>query len=186
MADELERLVNELLRKTPDQKLVREMASDIDDCLTGLEKKDIKKEMIEMLGCQTGKYKLSSSITNIAENFIYLKSKGMDNEDIRNAFSRFQPLFSLNYRRKLRPAYIFLRDKFHAEVKDIVSTPSYLGFSIKKRMQPRYDFLRVKRPEKHYKANVLLYSDESFCERLRLNPEEYQIFKRRYEKGSFF
>ncbi|WCJ32233.1 Mitochondrial transcription termination factor family protein [Euphorbia peplus] len=83
----------------------------------------------------------------------FLKSVGWHQDDILEAFSRFP--YSLSYSEaKITKALHFYLDTMRLERKTVVANPKLLGYSIEKRIRPRYNVLCVLESKKLVEINI--------------------------------
>ena len=125
---------------------------------------------------------LTLSVDDVMKQRVdYLSSIGFKQEDIGKIVTRYPQVLALDIDNNLKPTYEFLRKNFRTTIRQITNTPVFLGCSLNKRIKPRYEFLKQKKPGKKYSAGyVLKISDEKFCKRFGINPQEYQYFKQKY------
>lgn len=122
----------------------------------------------------------------------YLISIGIKEEYIGGIITRLPQLLGLDIKENLSPTYKFLHKNFGVNADDIIKTPNLLAHSLENKIKPRYEFLKLKGLENHYKANsVLIGDDKKFAYSLSKCPlipesdssillQEYRDFKKEF------
>jgi len=90
-------------------------------------------------------------------------------------------LINLNIEYNLEPTADYLTSAYRASNQDIWNNLNILGLILKKRLKPRYEFLKSRGREKDYRiARILNPSDKIFCSILGCSVSKYQEFKEKY------
>uniref|UniRef100_A0A7N0SZN5 Uncharacterized protein n=1 Tax=Kalanchoe fedtschenkoi TaxID=63787 RepID=A0A7N0SZN5_KALFE len=138
------------------------LLSDVDLCLrqTWLYLKSLG---VEKLNAPTtlNAHLLNTRVPKLAEKVRYLRSVGLSYEEAGTVCARFPAIFGYSVEHNLRPKVEFLKVMGMSAVEVLNGFPQYLGFSLQKRIAPRYLHLQ-KRKVKVPLKRMLMWGDEKF------------------------
>ncbi|XP_065867298.1 transcription termination factor MTERF2, chloroplastic-like [Euphorbia lathyris] len=106
---------------------------------------------------------ISMPTSTLEKKIEIMKNMGWNEEEILKAFARFPYCLAFS-EAKISNALHFYLNTMKLEPKTVVANPILLGYSIEKRIRPRYNVLNVLESKKLIKINIksLLISEKDF------------------------
>ncbi|KAF0852741.1 mitochondrial transcription termination factor (mTERF) [Andalucia godoyi] len=111
---------------------------------------------------------------SVEERIQFLEKKGFSMEQIKKMVSVVPQVLNLSVEGQLAPKMGYIHERFGFSVDAIASFPTSLLYSLERRIHPRLQALRGRVEVPYYLLTAILPpSDALFCERFKIDPQDF-------------